>query len=199
MSNSWLNVTYPNTNCIKLISPVGVAVVAELNTLQELNAPGCNMLGMHFHTQWFSTSVPSGNCCWCCYCRWWNLWKSVIVYWIRALSMCRCLPPPAVLACEILTWVTSAVRPRPPSADWKDTHTRTHTHIQNDILSGTSINHCVAAEIRTDPFPPPCRGKPVTQMIGSTVHCSHYTWPPSVSRVVQSIISTEGEPGSKCT
>lgn len=43
------------------------------------------------------------------------------------------------------------------------------------------------------------QGRPITQMIGSTFYCSHYTRPPPVFCVVPSIISTKGEHVSKFT
>lgn len=95
-----------------------------------------------------------------------------------------------VLTFEILIWVMLKEEAWPPPNMSGPTTSPTQTHTHNHILSGTSINHCVAAAIRTDPFAPSCRGKPVTQMIGSTVRCSHYKYHPPVSWVVHSIIST---------
>lgn len=50
-----------------------------------------------------------------------------------------------------------------------------HTH--NHILSGTSINHCVSAEIRTDPFPPSCRGSLLLRWSGA-LSIIHITYAP---------------------
>lgn len=144
--------------------------------------------------QWFSTSLPSEKCCWCCCCYWRNLWKGVIANW-STVKVWACV---AVPTADIWNSHISYVERGGLTSiccDW--THNHTHTHTKWYPVSHYYQSLCCSC-IRTDPFAPSCRGKPVPALIGSTFYCLHYTCPPLVSWVVYSIISTERELRSKC-